>query len=118
MVIFAKDPMSDQVKMIDVQTAHDWIEQGKAVVVDVREANEYQAAHIKGAHLRALSSFNPKELPPIPEGKYLLLHCRSANRCGTAAGILLQSGYTGEINRMAGGLIAWANAGLPLEQGS
>ncbi|HEY1720239.1 MAG TPA: rhodanese-like domain-containing protein [Magnetospirillaceae bacterium] len=110
--------MPDQVKMIDVQTAQDWIDSGKAVVVDVREANEYQAAHIKGAHLRALSSFNPSDLPQIPEGKHLLLHCRTANRCGTAAGILLQSGYKGEINRMAGGIIAWANAGLPLESGS
>jgi len=109
--------MAAPVKMIDVETARRWIDGGQAVVVDVREANEYQAAHIKGAHLRALSSFNPAELPPVPEGKHLLLHCRTANRCGTAANILLQSGYKGEINRMAGGIVAWANAGYPIESG-
>jgi rhodanese-related sulfurtransferase len=110
--------MPDQVKMIDVATAKQWIDAGTAVVVDVREANEYQAAHIASAHLMPLSTFNPAQLPPVPAGKKLLLHCRTANRCGTAAGILLQSGYRGEINRMAGGLIAWANAGLPLESGA
>lgn len=110
--------MAEQVKMVDIQTARQWIDSGQAVVVDVREANEYQAAHIKGANLMPLSSFNPAKLPPVPEGKKLLLHCRTANRCGTAAGILLQSGYKGEINRMAGGLVAWANAGMPLESGS
>jgi rhodanese-related sulfurtransferase len=110
--------MADQVKMIDVATAKQWIEAGTAVVVDVREANEYQAAHIQGATLMPLSSFNPAKLPQIPEGKKLLLHCRTANRCGTAAGILLQSGYKGEINRMAGGLVAWAQAGYPTTAGS
>jgi rhodanese-related sulfurtransferase len=110
--------MADQVKMIDVATAKQWIDSGKAVVVDVREANEYQAAHIQGAMLMPLSSFNPAKLPQVPEGKHLLLHCRTANRCGTAAGILLQSGYKGEINRMAGGIVAWAQAGFPTTAGS
>jgi len=110
--------MAEQVKMIDVATAKAWIEAGTAVLVDVREANEYQAAHIKGAMLMPLSSFNPAKLPPVPAGKKLLLHCRTANRCGTAAGILLQSGYKGEINRMAGGIVAWATAGYPTESGT
>jgi len=110
--------MAEQVKMIDVATAKQWIDAGTVVVVDVREVNEYQAAHIASAHLMPLSSFNPAKLPEVPEGKKLLLHCRTANRCGTAAGILLQSGYKGEINRMAGGIVAWSTAGLPLESGA
>ena len=110
--------MPEQVKMIDVATAKAWIDSGQAVVVDVREVNEFQAAHIKGALLMPLSSFNPAKLPEVPEGKKLLLHCRTANRCGTAAGILLQSGYKGEINRMAGGIVAWAQAGYPTTAGS
>ena len=110
--------MADQVKMIDVATAKQWIDSGLAVVVDVREVNEFTAAHIKGATLRPLSSFKLAELPSVPEGKKLLLHCRTANRCGTAAGILLQSGYKGEINRMAGGLVAWAQAGYPTVSGT
>ncbi len=108
--------MSEQVKMIDVETARTWIEAGKAVVVDVRERHEYDAGHIAGAHLLPLSEFDPAQLPPVPAGKKLLLQCRSANRCGVAAQQLLASGYKGEINRLAGGMNAWLAAGAPVEQ--
>ena len=47
--------MSDQVTMVDIDTARAWIDQGKAVVVDVREQHEYDAGHIKGAILLPLS---------------------------------------------------------------
>jgi rhodanese-related sulfurtransferase len=107
--------MSEQVKMVDVETVQDWIEADKVVIVDVREQNEYLAHHIAGATLLPLSVFDPKALPPVPEGKKLLLHCRSANRCGTASEILVASGYKGEINRLAGGINAWIAAGAPVE---
>jgi len=106
--------MSDQVTMVDIETARDWIESGKAVVVDVREQHEYDAGHIKGAILRPLSTWDPDELPPVPDGKHLLLHCRSANRCGVAAANLLENGYDGHINRLAGGMLAWQAAGAPV----
>jgi rhodanese-related sulfurtransferase len=106
--------MSDQVTMVDVDTALGWIEEGKAVVVDVREQHEYDAGHIEGAILRPLSTWDPDELPPVPEGKHLLLHCRSANRCGVAAQNLLENGYEGPINRLAGGMLAWSAAGAPV----
>jgi rhodanese-related sulfurtransferase len=107
--------MSDQVTMVDIATARAWIDSGTAVVVDVREQHEYDAGHIKGAVLLPLSRWDPDELPPVPEGKHLLLHCRSASRCGVAAQNLLENGYKGHINRLAGGLLAWAAAGAPLE---
>jgi rhodanese-related sulfurtransferase len=106
--------MSDQVTMIDVPTARQWIEAGEAVVVDVRERHEYAAGHIKGAHLRPLSTWDPDELPEVPPGKRLLLQCRSANRCGMAAQNLIDNGYQGPINRLAGGLLAWVAAGAPV----
>ena len=106
--------MSDQVTMVDVDTALSWIEQGQAVVVDVREQHEYDAGHIKGAILLPLSTWDPDELPEVPDGKHLLLHCRSANRCGVAAQNLLENGYEGHINRLAGGMLAWQVAGAPV----
>jgi rhodanese-related sulfurtransferase len=107
--------MSEQVTMIDIDTARRWIDAGQAVVVDVREQHEYDAGHIKGAILRPLSSWDPDELPPVPDGKHLLLHCRSANRCGVAAQNLIENGYGGPINRLAGGMLAWVAAGAPVE---
>jgi rhodanese-related sulfurtransferase len=106
--------MSDQVTMVDVDTALQWIEQGQAVVVDVREQHEYDAGHIKGAILLPLSTWDADDLPEVPEGKHLLLHCRSANRCGVAAQNLVETGYEGHINRLAGGMLAWQAAGAPV----
>lgn len=107
--------MSDQIKMVDTETVQDWIEADKVVIVDVREPDEYLAHHIAGATLLPMSSFDPKDLPPVPEGKKLLLHCRSARRCGMVAEKLVASGYAGEINRLEGGINAWIAAGAPVE---
>lgn len=110
--------MSEQIRMVDVDTVVEWLRTGKTVIVDVRERHEYDAEHIPGAHLVPLSEFDPAQVPPVTEGQHLLLHCRSANRCGVAAQHLVQSGYTGEINRLAGGMLAWVAAGAPVESGS
>jgi rhodanese-related sulfurtransferase len=103
--------------MVDVRTAQGWIDSGEAVVVDVRERHEFEAEHIAGAHLLPLSEFDPARLPGVPPDKRLLLHCRSANRCGIAAARLIESGYKGEINRLAGGMLAWVAAGAPVVSG-
>ncbi|MBF0166789.1 MAG: rhodanese-like domain-containing protein [Alphaproteobacteria bacterium] len=101
----------DNIQVIDAGQAQAWIAEGKAVVVDVREENEFLAGHIPGATLLPLSRFNPGGLPKVPEGKKLLIHCRSGQRCGMAATFLASSGYQGDIHRLSGGIIAWAQAG-------
>lgn len=109
--------MSEQVKMVEVETVLNWIKADEAVIVDVRERHEFAEQHIAGAHLLPLSEFDPTHLPIVPAGKRLLLHCRSANRCGVAAAQLVQSGYKGEINRLAGGMLAWLAADAPVVSG-
>jgi rhodanese-related sulfurtransferase len=104
-------PAFDNIQMIDAQQAQDWVESGEAVILDVREENEFVAGHIPGAHLLPLSRFDPKSLPEVPEGKKLLVHCRSGSRCGMAAMLLAASGYPGMISRLSGGIIAWAQSG-------
>ncbi len=110
--------MNQQVKMVDVATALHWINSGAAVVVDVRERHEFAAQHIPGAQLLPLSEFDPSKMPAVGEDKKLLLHCRSGQRCGLAAARLLATGYKGEINRLAGGILAWMAAGAPVECGA
>jgi rhodanese-related sulfurtransferase len=104
-------PAFENIQMIDAGMAQDWIEKGEAVIVDVREENEFYAGHIPGAHLLPLSRFNPGAVPQVPEGKKILIHCRSGARCGMAAMLLAASGYQGTISRLSGGIIAWAQAG-------
>lgn len=107
--------MSYQINMVETATVLDWMRNDGVVIVDVREPHEYQAVHIPGATLLPLSEFDPARLPAVPAGKKLLLHCRSANRCGMAAAQLVDAGYQGEINRLVGGLNAWVAAGAPVE---
>lgn len=109
--------MSEQVVMVEVDTVLDWIARDQVVIVDVRERHEYESEHIAGAHLVPLSEFEISRIPEVPAGKKLLLHCRSANRCGITAEAMIAQGYKGEINRLAGGMLAWLAAGAPVESG-
>jgi len=105
-----------EVLMLDPREVHERIENGTAYVVDVREPNEHEEARITGSALNPLSMFDPDKIQ-TPDGKDLILHCRSARRCGIAAEHLIATGFTGQIHRMAGGMIAWAADGLPMEIG-
>lgn len=71
---------------------------GKAVLVDVRETDEWTAGHLKGAKHVALSDLK-KGVPEavlkkaLPAGSIVYLHCGSGKRCLAAADILKKQGY-------------------------
>lgn len=99
------------VHMVPAATIRGWAEAGQAVIVDVRETNEFASGHIPGAVNLPLSSFDASKLPAVPEGAKLVFHCHSGARCGMAAAKAVQAGYEGEINRMEGGVMGWRMAG-------
>lgn len=105
------------VRMASPDEVKQWTEEGTAVIVDVRERGEYTQAHIPGATLVPLSSFDPSQIPPVAPGQHLVLHCASGMRCEPAAMMLKASGFQGDINRLAGGIMAWYRAGGEIEQG-
>lgn len=106
----------DQVFYVSPAQIKEWRDAGNAVIVDVREQNEWDEAHIPGAVLMPLSTFNPDEIPD-PGEKHLVFHCRSGRRCGLAAEKAVAAGYTGAIKRMEGGFLAWTAAGFEAEPG-
>ena len=80
--------------------------------IDVREIEEWNKGHIPGAKFVPLSSFSIDQIDfSTSDRKYLVLHCRSGRRCGIAAERMVNSGYKGQIIRMAGGILEWANKG-------
>jgi rhodanese-related sulfurtransferase len=103
-------PQPENVHVVDPITILGWVEAGEAVLYDVREPQEFTAEHIPGATSLPLSAFDSARIS-VPEGKKLVIHCRSGSRCGMAAGRLAAAGYVGEINRMQGGLFGWKAAG-------
>ncbi|MDD2705437.1 MAG: rhodanese-like domain-containing protein [Acidocella sp.] len=84
----------------------------EVVLVDVREPNEFAAMRIEGATLLPLSSFDPAALP---KGQ-VVLHCAAGKRSRTAAEICAKAGVP-VAGHLAGGIAAWAQAGLPVIRG-
>ncbi|MDB5571401.1 MAG: sulfurtransferase [Hyphomicrobiales bacterium] len=88
---------------------------GSIVLVDVREAVEWQAGRIAGALFNPLSAFDPKALPPSEPGKRIVLHCRSGKRSQTALQAAQAAGRDDVRAHFGGGMLAWLEAGEPVE---
>ncbi len=88
---------------------------GQIVLVDVREPNEIEAESIPGAVAMPLSVFDAAALPDA-EGKRVVFSCRSGQRSQKAAAAAQARGLALE-EHMAGGIIAWREAGFPVEHG-
>lgn len=107
---------SDQISFVSPDEVNEWRAAGNAVIVDVREQNEWDQVHIPGALLLPLSAFDPAGIPDAA-GKHLVFHCKSGVRCGLAAERAVAAGFTGKIARMQGGILGWLRAGHEVEEG-
>ena len=104
----------DTVAEADIHTVRDWLEAGDALLVDVREAEEFEEERIPGAVMTPMSVFDPERFPRL-RGMKLVLMCASGRRSRAAAAQLLQEGHANLFN-MAGGLYAWKDANYPTAQ--
>ncbi|WP_293913317.1 rhodanese-like domain-containing protein [Deinococcus sp.] len=84
-----------------------------ALLIDVREASEYEEVHAQGARLMPLSEFQVQSAS-LPRDQEIVLICRSGARSGQATQFLLDQGYVSVANTL-GGTLAWQAAGLPTE---
>ena len=87
-----------------------------ALMLDVREDNEWAVGHIPNArHIRLgeLSS----QLASLEKFKdqSIVVYCRSGHRSARACAMLKKSGFT-NANNLSGGIIAWEQANLPITQ--
>ena len=95
-------------------TVHRWIGDGEAVLVDVREADELAQARLEEAVHVPMSAFDP-ELIPVGTGKKVVFICAQGARSEQVGQHVVAQGILTEAYNLDGGLIAWAEAGLPLE---
>ena len=86
-----------------------------AMLVDVREVVEYAALRVAGSVLLPLSQFGMR-FAELPSDRPLMLICRSGARSGRATAFLLSQGYR-DVSNVAGGMIAWRAANLPVRSG-
>lgn len=108
--------MSDQTQSVRDLTPQEvarGLEEDRIVLVDVREPNETALERIPGSVLMPLSAFDPAAIPDL-EGRDVVFSCRSGRRSVTASLAAQEQGFA-YSSHLAGGILAWKAAGLPLE---
>lgn len=108
--------MTDQtLPTIDPQALKRRLDDGSAVLVDIREPAEFAREHIAGAKLIPLSAIdrasNHQHIGTAP-GQAVVFMCRTGTRTAANCGRLLAR-TRGEAYLLSGGLQAWKDAGLP-----
>ena len=96
---------------IDVQEAQKRV-QGGALLLDVREQNEYDEEHIPSAQLLPLSELMAR-FDELPKDQEIVAQCRSGKRSAQATDFLRAQGY--DVTNMEGGILRWKAEGLPTE---
>lgn len=102
-----------EVPEVGVREAYRRCHGGEATLVDVRESDEVAQASIPGAIHLPLSEMAAR-YAELPHDRDLLVICQSGVRSSYVTDMLAKSGYERSTN-VAGGIVAWYHAGLPVE---
>jgi rhodanese-related sulfurtransferase len=103
-----------KITSVDAKTAKTWFDNQEAIIIDVREPDEYGACHIIGSTLVPLGSLSPSKLPDFTNKK-LIIHCQLGKRGSIACEKLLANDPLLEIFNLEGGIVAWQKAGFKVE---
>jgi len=99
---------------IDITTLRRELEAGRTVF-DVRQADEYEQAHVPGVRLLPLGQV-PERVDEFPTDETVYVICRSGARSGKAVGFLRANGV--DAVNVAGGTAAWIEAGNAVDTGA
>lgn len=100
-----------QMKSIDPASLKKRLDEGSAVLIDIREPNEFAHEHIEGARLAPLSRLANEDFGALRD-KTAVFYCRSGGRTGANARLLSTKGFR-NVYHLGGGIMAWKAAGLP-----
>lgn len=93
------------------------INHDNALVLDVRETNEFESAHIINAlHISVGTLGNNLAKLDKYRQQPILVGCASGNRSSHACRILKKNGFE-KVYNLKGGMLAWQSAGLPTAKG-
>ena len=86
---------------------------GEAVIIDVREKDEWEEEHISDAIHMSRGTIELDVGEKVPDTDAMIIcHCGGGGRSALAAESLQKMGYK-NVRSMAGGFKAWKAAGLP-----
>ena len=117
LVLLAADALKRRVlgfKDIKPQEAVRLINHEGAVMVDVRDDQEYREGHVLNALLMpyGLMEERLQELEPY-KTRPLIVYCRTGQRSAHACALLRRQGFE-RIYKLSGGMMAWRSADLPV----
>lgn len=103
-----------KVKEVDPAETKRRLDVQSALIVDVREHDEWREGHIPGAEHVPLGQIHARssEILKAPEVVFV---CRSGGRSASAANALTKAGHANAYS-MAGGMIAWTRQNLPVKR--
>jgi rhodanese-related sulfurtransferase len=104
----------DGITEYDPEEVQALLEEGRVLLVDVREPMEYAAERISGALLYPLSTFDAAALPAEGE-RAVVFQCAAGGRSLTAARMRKAAGQPAA--HMIGGISEWKAQGLPTLRG-
>ncbi len=103
-----------RVLRLDPTEAHTRWEAGELRIIDCREQDEHGTSRIEGVALIPMSELAGR-VDEIPDDLPLAVICRSGARSARVASALTGTGRFGDVANLEGGIIAWAEEGLPYE---
>jgi hydroxyacylglutathione hydrolase len=86
------------------------------LVLDVRQADEYERGHVPGA-VHLMAGDLPDRLGDLPRDRPIMTICASGYRSSVAASLLRRAGFE-DVTWVSGGVPAWRAAGYPVESGA
>lgn len=89
--------------------------ESNALLLDVRQENEWDAGHAPMASLISLGEL-PDHVDELPHDQLIICACRSGGRSLRAATFLQENGF--DVVNLTGGMLAWFAADLPFESDS
>jgi len=101
--------------VIGVEEARRRLDAGEALLVDVREPDEWRAGHVAGATHIPLGTVASRA-SALPTDREILVICRTGNRSAMAQERLAQAGFT-NVTNIEGGMTAWVERGYPVATG-
>ncbi len=107
--------IKSRIDEVDPAAVRDQLNNG-AVVVDVREAEEWSNGHIPGAKHVPKSYLESRIEGAVSDrSQHVILYCQSGNRSAWAARTLLEDLGYANVESMTGGITLWKDRGYEVE---
>ena len=110
----ASQPQAPEDKIIRIKAdeAKRLVEEGKAVVIDVRGSDAFRNTHIKGALDFPIGKLESGDFKGLPKDKRIIAYCTcGAEQTSSRAAQMLEKAGFKEPSALLGGMHAWESAG-------